>query len=291
MRPKSSFTIFCTLLVLTASCRSRDDHEPGVAKPAVKFSRTRIALGSPVDVTYRFEIAPNARFDQDYYVMAHFLDSDQSLLSTDDHKPPTPTTKWKGGQVIEYTRTVFVPIYEYVGDATFNVGLYSVKDQRRLPLDGQNTGQRSYRVASLELLPQNENVFLVYRSGWHPKEVASETSWQWTKKTATISFKNPKRDSVLYLHADNPGSPFNEPQRITVSVKGQVVETFDLPGNQEIVRRTPLSAAQLGTDELAEVQIEADKTYVPALLPASNSRDSRELGIRVFHVFVEPRGR
>ena len=39
---------------------------------------------------------------------------------------------------------------------------------------------------------------------------------------------------------------------------------------------------------MAELRIDVDKTYVPALLPASNSRDPRELGIRVFHAFVEP---
>jgi hypothetical protein len=291
MRPKSSIVIVCALVILTASCRSRERDEPGVAKPSVKFSRTRIALGSPVDITYRFEVTANARFDQDYHVMAHFLDGDDSLLSTDDHPPATPTSTWKAGQVIEYTRTVFLPEYQYVGDATFNVGLYSVKDQRRLPLEGENTGQRSYRVASLELLPQTENIFLVYKSGWHPEEVASDVSWRWTKKTAAISFRNPRRDAVLYLHVDNPGTPFNEPQRIDITVNGQAIETFELPGNKEIVHRTALNAAQLGSGDNVEVQVQADKSYVPALLPASKSRDSRELGIRVFHIFVEPRGR
>jgi hypothetical protein len=40
---------------------------------------------------------------------------------------------------------------------------------------------------------------------------------------------------------------------------------------------------------MTEVRIQVDKTYVPALLPAVHSRDPRELGIRVFHTFVEPR--
>jgi hypothetical protein len=40
---------------------------------------------------------------------------------------------------------------------------------------------------------------------------------------------------------------------------------------------------------MAEVRIQVDKTYVPALIPAIHSRDPRELGIRVFHAFVEPR--
>jgi hypothetical protein len=39
---------------------------------------------------------------------------------------------------------------------------------------------------------------------------------------------------------------------------------------------------------MAEVQLEVDKTFVPALIPAANSKDPRELGVRVFHVFVQP---
>ena len=46
------------------------------------------------------------------------------------------STQWKPGQSIEYTRMMFVPIYPYVGKASVNVGLYSPKTQKRLPLAG-----------------------------------------------------------------------------------------------------------------------------------------------------------
>jgi hypothetical protein len=107
---------------------------------------------------------------------------------------------------------------------------------------------------------------------------------------ATLSFRNPRRDSVLYVHADNPGRPFTDAQKVDVVLNDRPVETFDLAPGEEIVHRTPLAADQFGTADIAELELHVDKTYVPALLPASNSRDSRELGIRVFHVFVEPRG-
>jgi hypothetical protein len=281
----------CVVLVFTAACGSREPEQPAVAEPSVSFSRERLALGSPVDVTYRFKVAADARLDQDYLVMAHFLDADGKLMWTDDHQPPTPTSEWRPGQVVEYTRTVFLPVYQYVGRATFNVGLYSPKDGRRLTLSGDDRGQHSYRVASLELLPQTENVFVIFKSGWHPKEVASKdspVSWQWTRKVATASFRNPRRDSVLYIHLDNPGKAFREPQRIDVAVNGEPVESFELPPDQELIHRTRLTAAQLGSADIAEVQLQIDKTHVPALLPASTSRDARELGVRVFHLFVEP---
>jgi hypothetical protein len=30
-----------------------------------------------------------------------------------------------------------------------------------------------------------------------------------------------------------------------------------------------------------------DRTFVPALFPAAGARDTRELGLRVYHAFVE----
>jgi hypothetical protein len=40
---------------------------------------------------------------------------------------------------------------------------------------------------------------------------------------------------------------------------------------------------------MAELQISVDKTYVPALVVGVNSKDPRELGVRVFHAFIDPR--
>ena len=288
--PLHRVTLAASLIALSAACGSPDDGPP-VAEPSVEFSRTQIALGSPVDVTYRFEVASDARFDQDYYVMVHFLDSDGELMWTDDHLPSPPTSEWKAGQAVEYKRTMFVPVVPYIGETTVNMGLYSIRDKERLPLSGESKGQHAYRVASVELLPQTGNVFLVFKNGWHETEVAPQNpgiEWQWTKKTATLTFRNPRRDSTFYLHVDNPGGGFTEPQKVDILVNGETVNSFGLAPGEEVIHRAPIPAAALGTGDMAELQIQVDKTFVPALLPAANSRDSRELGIRVFHMFVEP---
>jgi hypothetical protein len=278
---------------LTPACRRAQDNQPPVATPSWRVNHPRAALGSPVDVTYRFQVASNApAFDQDYRVMVHVLDGDDELMWTDDHLPSIPTRQWKAGQTVEYTRTVFVPIYPYIGAATVQMGLYSPKDGRRLPLAGEDSGQRAYKVGTLELLPQTENVFLIFKDGWHPAERASDNvEWQWTKKVATIAFRNPKKDVTFYLHADNPGTAFGETQTVEVAVNGQPADTVAVAPKQEVIHRTTLTAAQLGTGQMVEVRLAVDKTYVPALLPAANSRDPRELGVRVFHAFVEPRGK
>jgi hypothetical protein len=222
--------------------------------------------------------------------MLHVLDIDDELMWTDDHNPPIPTTQWKPGQTIEYTRTVFVPVYPYVGEATLQIGLYSTVDQKRVPLSGDDAGQQSYRVGKLQLLPQTENVFMVFKDGWHPAEVAEHNAmveWQWTKKDATIAFRNPKKACRFYLDVDNPGGVFTEPQAVQISIGGQPVDQFTLNPGGQLLRKITLSPAQLGQTDMVELRISVDKTFVPAVLSGSKSKDPRELGIRVFHAFVE----
>lgn len=279
------------LSALIPACSGSEAPGVPVATPTVTFARSRAPLGSPIAVTYKFQVAANApAFDQDYRVFVHFLDLDDERLWTDDHEPSVPTTQWKPGQVIQYTRTVFIPTVPYVGDVQVRVGLYSPRDQRRLPLAGDAASQLSYKVASLSLLPHSENVFLLFKDGWHPAEIAPENAsveWQWSRKVATLSFRNTKKDVVFYLHADNPAS-YAEPQTVAVKVNGVQVDTIAVTPRQELLHKTRLTAAQLGTADMVDIALEVDKTWVPALVPGANSRDPRELGLRVFHAFIEP---
>jgi len=284
---------FVTVASVFAACRSKQPVAPPVATPSVALARSRVALGSPLDITYKFVVADNAHFDQDERVMVHIIDADEELIWTDDHNPPKPTTEWKPGQTIQYTRTIFVPPCPYIGEATIQIGLYSTATQKRLPLSGEEMGQRAYKAAKFQLLPQTENVPVVYKEGWHPVEVGEHSScasveWQWTKKDATLVFRNPKKDSVLYLDTDNPGSVFTENQEVQVSLAGQPLDHFTVTPKQQLLQKIPMTVAQLGTADMVELQIDVDKTFVPALLPGSNSKDPRELGIRVFHAFVQP---
>jgi hypothetical protein len=280
------------VVLFSSACRRKEPPSPPVATPGVAVSHDKAPLGSPIDVTYRFVVASDARFDQDYRVMVHVVDTDEEMMFTFDHNPPIPTSQWKPGQTIEYTRTEFIPVYPYVGEASIQVGLYSTSTQKRLTLAGEDAGQRAYKVARIQLQPQTENVYTVFKDGWHQAETAEHNAtveWQWTKKDATLVFKNPKKDALFYLDVDNPGSVFRDTQRVRVSVGGQVVDEFALEAAQERLRKIPLKRAVLGNDEMSELHIAVDKTFVPALIPASNNRDPRELGVRVFHAYIDPR--
>jgi len=275
------------------SCRQKPPVEPGVATPQVTLNRQKAPLGSPIEVTYRFDVAANAPpFTEDYKVFVGFVDTDQELMWTDDHDAAVPPTQWKPGQKIEYTRTVFIPVYPYIGEAAIHMGLYSPTTQKRVALTGLDTGQRAYNVAKLQLLPQSENVFIVLKDGWHGPETPpndAHNEWQWTrKKQATLVFKNPRKDSLFYLDLDNPSHMFSDGQHVQVKLTDQVLDDFVLTEHR-LLRRIPITAAQLGSTDMVELVVDVDKTFVPALVPALNNKDPRELGVRVFHWFLEPK--
>lgn len=265
---------------------------PAVATPTVTLNHERAPAGSPLEITYKFVVAPDATFAEDYRVFVHVKDTDEERMWDDDHNPPIPTSQWKPGQTIEYTRTVFVPVFPYVGDATIQLGLHSLKDQARLVLGGQDAGQQSYTVARMQLLPQTDNLFTVFKDGWHPAETAAgdqNMEWQWTKGQAVLAFKNPKKDALLYFDLDSPGKELHGAQQVAIQLGGQAVETITIQPDERSLHKVKLPAAFMGDAELAELQIVIDKTFVPAIVTNGTSKDPRELGVRVFHAYVDPR--
>ena len=287
MTIRSSVTfLVCALAVAAAACGGRKSDEPAVATASLSLNKDRVAIASPVKLTYRFVVAPNATFDGDYWVFVHVLDPEGEQLWTDDHLPATPTSQWKPGQTIEYTRTVFVPNYPYIGEAAVRLGLYQPSTGKRLALANQEASRKEYVVTKFQLLPQSENIFLIYKDGWHPAEVASDnpaSEWQWTKKTATLSFKNPKKDATFYLEWDARTDLFNPPQQVTVRLGGQDIGTFAADSKDRKLLTFPITAAQFGAGDMAELTLDVDRTF------NAGGGDTRDLGIRVFHAFVEPK--
>jgi len=288
-------SLACAVLAAGVSGCSRADSAPPVATVSFTASKTRIPLGSPIELTYRFDVAPDAKIDQDYRVFVHVLRDDGTTMWNDDHDPVPPTSQWKPGQRIEYTRTRFIPAFPHVGQATVVAGLYREND--RLPLQGSDPADRespsrAYKVGTLELLPSSENIFIIKKSGWHPSEFAPENitlEWQWIQKVATLSFRNPRKDVTFYIEYDARTDVFSDqPQQVTVYSGDQAVKTFAATSSAPTLERIPITAAQLGNNEMVELRIELDRVFVPAKLP-SGGRDARELGMRVYNVFVESR--
>jgi len=278
---------------LAAACGRTQQTETPVATPSVTLARGDAAIGMPIEMKYRFVIAPNApRIADDEIVFVHFLDTDGELMWTDDHPPPVPTTQWTPGQTIEYSRTMFVPKFPYTGETTVELGVYSPKSGARVPLTGETRGQHAYQVAKFTLHPQTDNLYVVFKDGWHQTEVAEEATgleWQWSRKMATLAFRNPMRDVVLYVQCDQPVNELGAPQRVELRIGEMVVDSFTLPPGPRELRKVDLTAAQLGAGETVEVTLAVDKTFVPVTITQLKSTDARELGIRVFRAYVQAR--
>jgi hypothetical protein len=284
------FTFFVALLA--GGCSRSEAPVPPAATPSVSVNHSAAPLASPLELTYKFVVANDARFDEDYRVFVHVMDVDEERLWDDDHDPPTPTSQWKPGQTIEYSRTIFVPVFPYVGEATIRVGLHSKTTGARVPMNGDDAGLNEYRVARIQLLPQTDNLLTVFKDGWHQAEVAGDNAtieWQWTKREATLAFKNPRKDAIFYLDLDSPGGEYHGAQQVQAVLNGQVIDSVTVEPHQRLLRRIPLKSAQIGTAEMAELQIRVDKSWIPAQTPAAKSGDTRELGVRVFHAFIDPR--
>ena len=291
----SGYALVAVIAIASGACSKREAAPP-VATVAFSASKTKVPLGAPIDLTYRFNVAPGATITGDYRVFVHVLDDNGNPLAwNDDHDPKPPTSQWKAGQTVEYTRTVFVPVFPYVGQASVEVGLY--KGNERLALQGpepsdRSAAARSYKVGTLQLEAPSENIFVIKKSGWHPAEFGADNpgqEWQWSEKSATLSFRNPRRDITLYLSFDARPDLFSDhPQQVTVYSGNSVVDTFAATNSAPELRRINVSAAQLGTAEMAELRLDVDKTFTPSKLPGGG-KDDRELGLRVYHAFVEAR--
>src|SRR5579859_792725 len=93
--PSMKYALTTLAVALTvfslAACRHKDTDAPPVATPSLTLNRERAPLGSPLEMTYKFVVANDAKFDEDYRVMVHVMDADDVMIWADDHNPSVPT--------------------------------------------------------------------------------------------------------------------------------------------------------------------------------------------------------
>ena len=290
-RSRKAGLAFLVVAAFAAACQGRKPAEVNPIEPKISFNRTRVPLGSPLEITYTWTLDAQARkLPQDYRALVHFLDSHEIMLFEDDHTPTPPPSQWEPGKTYTYTRTKFVPIYPYVGDVEVRMGLYPHPGRGERPaLKGDDAGMREYRVSKLELLPQTENIFLVYKDGWHnpephPENPAVERTW--TKKEALVSFKNPKKDVVVYLEADTSPKFFPQPPTLTVAVGSKVGLALPVESSEVFVKKIKVKAEDLGNEEWVDLRLMMNQSFVPKLLVPPLNNDDRELGLLKYQLYV-----
>ena len=290
LRPHGvSYSVFVlTLVLLGAGCA--DPGDP-VGAMTLSLDRTAVPLGAPIELTLRFDALPGfVGVEEDYRVLVHFLDANEDLMWEADHDPPVPTSQWRAGQVVSYTHRATIPMYPYIGEVTVAVGLYSATTGERLVLAGEDLGERAYRGTTLNVQPQAESSFLLYEDGWHQQEFDPDSNrqWRWTSDQASLSFRNPGSDAVLYLEVDGRPDLVGSPQRITVSSGEVVLHEVMLETEEAQFLELDLAAVQLGDGDTVKLDLKIDPSFVPTEL-AGGGDDERRLGVRVFYSFLEPR--
>jgi hypothetical protein len=273
------------------ACSRRKPAEVNPIVPSIKVNRTKAPLGSALEITYTWTVEAGAKkLEQNYWALVHFLDNQEVMLFSDDHQPEPPPTAWEPGKTYSYTRTRFVPIYPYVGEVEVRMGLYPYPGRGERPaLKGEDRGFREYKVATLELLPQTENIFPVYKEGWHNPETHPENpsvERTWTKKEALMSFKNPKKDVIVYLEGDTCVKCFTKTPELTMSVGKGVGIRFPIEGPQVYLKKVKVAAADLGDEEWTDLRLSMNESFVPKNLNPPLNNDDRELGFNVYHLFV-----
>jgi hypothetical protein len=140
----------------------------------------------------------------------------------------------------------------------------------------------------MELLPQTENIFLVYKEGWHnPESSAQNPSLErtWTKKDALVSFKNPKKDIIVYLEADTNAKAFDQPPVLTVAVGGKSGLVVPIENSEVFLKKIRVKAADLGDQEWVDLRLSMNSSFIPKA-KGVNPTDDRELGLMVYHLYV-----
>ena len=278
---------FLALIPAFNACRRRKPADVNAIVPSFTINRPRAPLGSAVEITYNWNVEPSAKkLGKDYKALVHFLDSHGVILFDDDHMPTPPTTAWEPGKSYGYTQTKFIPIYPYVGPSEIRMGLY--RDRERVALKGEDAGMQEYKVGQIELLPQTENIFLVYKEGWHNPESRTDNPGlevTWTKKDALVSFKNPKKDVILYLEADTNTKAFDAPPVLTIAAAGKVGLVVPIESSEVFLKKVRVKAADLGSDEWVDLRLSMNQSFVPKL-KGVNATDDRELGLMVYHLYV-----
>lgn len=286
-------------------------HPPdGVVTPRVSATRTEVSPGSVIEIAYDLEVRADApRFDENYRVLVGFLDTAGEVLWRDDHVPPGPSTTWISGRTVSYSRPVLVPRRTPGGPVTLVLALEAA-DGERAVLVAEHLGSREYRVASFEVSSITDVRWIPdYESGFHPREQNDRATWSWTTGEATLAYRNPLSSVVLYLAVGMQAGRFERPQVVTLSVRGEVVDSFEIVGGRTTYGRVEIAESLAGVDtfkivggrttyrrvEIAEslvgtvdpfrITIHVDQTFVPA---AAGGEDPRELGVRVFSAIINP---
>ncbi|HSP07637.1 MAG TPA: hypothetical protein VLR94_10700 [Acidobacteriota bacterium] len=257
--------------------------------PKVQINKKSAEMGTPIEVTYSFSTKKEyVALQRDLTVFCHFLDPKRVIRFQDDHLPSIPTSQWRPNGNYHYTRTVFIPKNIPAGEYTLSLGIYSPEKGERFDLDAKTLDHRAYNMGTLLIEIPPQDITIQYAKGWYdPETIPSDVGehWRWTKKEAVLKVRNPKADALLYFKADGNTEHFKDsPQMVTLKIGDNVIDTFPITSNMPFMKKYNVAKNLLGSGNMLELNVQVDRTFIPA--EDKISSDTRELGIRVYEIYL-----
>ncbi len=167
------------------------------------------------------------------------------------------------------------------------LGLYDPPSGKRLVLNAPEASRREYVVAKIQILASSREHLRDLQGRLAPggkrrQEPAERVAVDQEDRDARRS-RTRRRTSTLYLEYDARPDLFTPPQQVTLKIGDQVVGQFTADAKSPTLLTFPMTAASSGPATWWTWSIDVDQTFKPG------GTDPRELGIRVFHVYVEPK--
>ncbi len=193
-----------------AGCRKEEPEPPGVATPSFSVKQTRVPLGSPVEVTYKFVVANDApKITEDFRVFVHFLDADNERTVDRRSRSADPDDAVEAGAdhrihqddvradraVRGHDQSAHGALLERLGHAPsagWHRSTISVPTSSAISICCRRP--RAFSSCSRKAGTRRKR---------RPTTPPSNGSGRGRKPS--LSVRNPKKDVMLYLHLDSPG--------------------------------------------------------------------------------------
>jgi len=304
MSSKIKILLVVVIFSLLFSCGKKTDTRGiefnlNVLPKIVSYDNAEIlTLTDNLYAKLNFEYKMTEKFKKlagNYTVFVHFWRKKQDkMLLNFDHTLKSvgipDTSKWKIGDVFKYSKNIYIPKFLDDYDAEFDgfeninltVGLYNEKDKIILL-------KKEIRVEAED----NHAPAINYQEGWNDLETdlkakAGQKSWRWTTKKATCIIDNqnfevqsPKNFTLIIRGGVSKN--ILKDQSVIFKINGKELDKF-IPENDTFDKKYIITPSQMGKEYVFSLTIETDMSFIPSKLDP-NSKDNRELGLRIFYIY------
>ena len=300
-----SVLLICALAAVLSSCDS-DGAKPQPrtvtldVKLTVSLEKMEVFTDSLLTMSFVWETGQSfTPINKDLWVSVRFRDERGALLWEASQLPEIPTAKWRPSQLIRYNRTVYVPpimtrtaahVLVSVFDSEAPDVRYVISEPASLPdtpwMTPVGTLDVKPRPSMLES-PSRANV--IFESGFYPVERQGKQEWRWTGKEARAKLERLNERGLLFLSGEINLERLNTLPTVTVSLGGDVRTRFSPDSDTgRFQRKIIVPDEDFGESHWLDVCIQISETFVPSKL--IDSKDDRELGIRLMKIYFGPAG-